>query len=88
MTIQERRLSCALVWFGLIIGVLVLGGCTEGSLTKFKPTSTSPICKAVIGPIKYNSQKPASRRFAGPALAPDLKQRNQVGQQLGCPAYK
>ncbi len=47
-----------------------------------------PVCDALIGPIKYNSTVPSSKRFAGSALVPDLKQRNQVGEWLGCPAYR
>lgn len=72
-----------------LLALLLLSGCSFGSLDKFaKPTSTTPVCKALIGPIQYNSQKPESRRFAGPDLAPDLKQRNQVGEKLHCPQYR
>jgi len=47
-----------------------------------------PICAALIGPIKYNSTNKVSVRYAGHTLALDLKQRNQVGQYLHCPAYR
>lgn len=63
---------------------LLLAGCqTDGQVSAIKP-----ICDAMIGPILYNSTNPKSRRHAGPDLAPDLKQRNQVGQNLNCPQYR
>ena len=64
---------------------LGLSGCLEDQLP---PSTIAPICKALIGPIKYNSQSPMSKRFAAALLAMDLKQRNQVGRNLGCPLYK
>lgn len=73
-------------WTLCILCVVMLAGCSHGpkpSLNQIKP-----ICTALIGPIKYNSTVPSSKRFAGPALAPDLKRRNQVGQSLRCPAYR
>ena len=51
-------------------------------------TRSSRCADALIGPIKYNSTTKTSKRFAGSALVPDLKQRNQVGEWLGCPAYR
>jgi hypothetical protein len=66
---------------------LLLAGCA-GNLPDLNPTHTAPVCDALVGPIKYNSTNPKSARHAGPRLAPDLKQRNQVGANLGCPAYK
>lgn len=75
------------VWLVLILGILTLAGCADLK-DKLATTSTTPVCSALIGPIKYNSQKPNSKRFAGPALAPDLKQRNQVGEKLHCPQYR
>lgn len=65
---------------------LVLSGCATTS--QLPPSTIAPICEALIGPIKYNSLSPASKRFAGALLAMDLKQRNQVGRNLGCPLYK
>lgn len=44
------------------------------------------ICKALIGPIRYNSSKPQSFRYAGKTLVLDLKQRNQVWTGLHCPS--
>jgi hypothetical protein len=64
---------------------LLLAGCA-GELPS--PTDTNAVCKALVGPLKYNTYKPASSRFAGPALAKDLSVRNKVGQNLRCPAYK
>jgi hypothetical protein len=75
-----------IVIFGVAALALVLAGCaTTGQLP---PSTLAPICKALIGPIKYNSLSPESKRFAGALLAMDLKQRNQVGRNLGCPLYK
>lgn len=68
-----------------LLGALALGGCVT---TSGQVESIKPICDALIGPIKYNSAHLASLRHAGPALAPDLKKRNQVGRKLGCPAYR
>lgn len=71
--------------FLLPVAVL-LGGCPGAD--QLPPSAIAPICKALIGPIKYNSQSPMSKRFAAALLAMDLKQRNQVGRNLGCPLYK
>lgn len=85
-TIQERRLSFALLVFAFVI-VVLLSGCVTTS-TPPPSNRVVPVCTALIGPIQYNSQNPKSRRHAGPDLAPDLKRRNQVGQRLRCPAYR
>lgn len=74
-----------IVWFALASALLLTGCNTDQVGASVKP---QPICKALVGPIKYNSKDVKSPRHAGPALAPDLKQRNQVGQQLGCPSYR
>jgi hypothetical protein len=65
---------------------MAISGCARGP----KPSlgQITPVCTALIGPIKYNSTNPKSARHAGSALAPDLKQRNQVGRSLGCAAYR
>lgn len=84
---MHRALSWTAISIILIlVAISVLAGCAGGP----KPSldQITPVCKALIGPIKYNSTVATSQRFAGPALAPDLKARNQVGQWLGCPAYK
>lgn len=65
---------------------VLLGGCPGAD--ELPPSAISPICKALIGPIKYNSAVLGSKRFAAALLAMDLKQRNQVGRNLGCPLYK
>jgi hypothetical protein len=69
-----------------VIGLLFL--CTACATLGVSPTSLDPTCTALVGPIKYNTFVKTSQRYAGPALAPDLKARNQVGQYLGCPLYK
>jgi hypothetical protein len=72
---------------GIMVALaLGLAGCATTSQPP--PSTLDPICKALIGPIQYNSLKPESKRFAGALLALDLKQRNQVGRNLGCPLYK
>ena len=67
----------------LSVSVLVAGCATFNAPS----SSLSPICEALIGPIKYNSTAKGSPRYAAPSLSPDLKQRNQVGRNLGCPQY-
>ena len=67
---------------------VLLGGCPNDA--PLPPSTIAPICKALIGPIKYTStlKSPMSKRYAAALLAMDLKQRNQVGRNLGCPLYK
>ena len=69
-----------------LLALLILGGCQTTQVGK--PVKPQAICKALVGPIKYNSTDPKSPRHAGPKLAPDLKQRNQIGQRLNCPQYR
>lgn len=71
----------------LLCFLLLLAGCAHQP-EPLRPARTLPVCDALIGPIKYNSTNPRSRRHAGPDLAPDLKRRNQVGTNLRCPAYR
>lgn len=71
----------------IILLALVLGGCQHVA-NQIRPNDKNAICRALIGPIKYNSQKKDSQRFAAAVLALDLKQRNQVGQALRCPQYR
>jgi hypothetical protein len=68
----------------LIVLCICLGGCATDGLG---PTQIKPICDALIGPIRYNTYKITSGRYAGKTLALDLKQRNQVGTSLGCKGY-
>lgn len=70
----------------MLILCFLLAGCVTGRQPRLD--SLSPVCVALVGPIKYNSTVRTSARFAGRALAPDLKQRNQVGRSLGCAAYR
>jgi hypothetical protein len=74
-----------IVIFALVLAAIVLGACDKDALP---PATIAPICQALIGPIKYNSTVPGSKRFAAALLAMDLKERNQVGRNLGCPSYK
>lgn len=77
-----RKLSIAPV---LLVLALALGGCNPDDLS---PAGLRAICTALIGPIKYNTYVKSSGRYAGPILGMDLKQRNQIGQRLGCPQYR
>ncbi len=66
--------------------VLLLGGCQH--LSELRPSDKSAVCRALVGPIKYNTANKESKRYAGILLGLDLKQRNQIGQGLGCPQYR
>jgi hypothetical protein len=68
----------------LLIGIFCAGCAT----TSASLSSLQPVCAALVGPIRYNSAKQSSDRYAGKALVPDLAQRNHIGVNLGCPAYK
>lgn len=68
-----------------LLGLILLTGCDPQDLS---PGQTSAVCKALIGPIRYNTYDPNSQRYAAILLAMDLKQRNQVGYWLHCPQYK
>jgi hypothetical protein len=69
----------------VIACALALAGCQTDGVGVI--TTLTPVCDALIGPIPYNTYKKTSPRYAGPALAVDLQQRNQVGQRLNCPQY-
>ena len=61
--------------------LLILGGCAS----QMQPApSVAPACRALIGPIRYNTYKLHSPRHAGHLLAKDLKRRNQVWTRLHC----
>jgi hypothetical protein len=66
---------------------VLLAGC-QTTTPNLRTSDKSAICRALIGPIRYNSLDKDSKRFAAALLALDLKQRNQVGQGLRCPAYR
>lgn len=44
----------------------------------------APICHALIKPIKYNTYKVTSGRYAGRIVALDIKQHNEVWAKLNC----
>lgn len=71
-------------WIAIIL-ILALG--LTGCQTISGSPSLRAVCTGLIGPIHYNSTKLTSRRHAGPDLALDLKERNQVGRELRCPNY-
>jgi hypothetical protein len=71
-----------------LIGMLFLALSLCGCATTGVPlNSLQPVCAALGSPIRYNSAKQNSDRYAGKALVPDLAQRNHIGINLGCPAY-
>jgi hypothetical protein len=71
---------------------LFVAGCEAGGMLD----GFGPVCKALganadpkkPGPIRYTTQNKKSLRYAGPALAPDLKTRNLTGEDLRCPNFK
>ena len=77
-----RRLELAAAF---ATALSVLTACAGGP----RPVkSLTPVCTALIGPIKYNTFNPKSGRYAGKQLAPDLHERNTVGRNLDCPQYR
>ena len=70
----------------LIMLLVALCGCDLKS--QLPPSSIAPICRALVGPIKYNTYDKMSKRYAAYLLALDLKQRNDIGRRLGCPQYR
>jgi hypothetical protein len=69
----------------LLIVAALVAGCDPQDLT---PAQTKAICHAMIGPIRYNSLNPQSKRYAAIYLAMDLKQRNQVYTGLRCVSHR
>lgn len=72
-----RILACLSILF-------FLTGC---GLDDIPPSSIPVICKALVGPIKYNSTNVMSQRYAAYLLSLDLHQRNEIGRKIGCPAF-
>ena len=64
-----------------LLSATLLAGCDPGDLSQ---ADLGPICKALVKPIKYNTYKATSGRFAGRTLALDLKQRNEIYTKLNC----
>lgn len=71
-----------IVIFAALLG---LTGCGPEDLP---PSAIPPVCRALVGPIKYNSTDPMSQRYAAYLLSLDLHQRNEIGRRLGCPQFK
>jgi hypothetical protein len=67
---------------------LILAAPAGCNVNQLSPSAKEPICDALVGPIRYNSQDKNSLRYAARLLVPDLKQRNQIGRRLGCPQYR
>jgi hypothetical protein len=75
--------------FLLVLATLLMGAAgPAGCDAQLSPAGLHAICNALVGPIRYNTYTKTSGRYAGPILGMDLKQRNQIGQRLGCPQYK
>lgn len=78
------RTAVILLLSTLLMGAAGPAGCTPN----LSPAGLHAVCTALVGPIRYNTYNKASGRYAGPILGLDLKQRNQIGQRLGCPQYR
>lgn len=78
-----KRLATVLAAVVLAGSATLLGGCDLSSYDLTK-ADTPAICKALIGPIKYNTYNKLSKRYAAILLAMDLRQRNEVWQALHC----
>lgn len=68
----------------IIASVVLMGAADPGGCVMPDAASIKTICTALVGPIRYNSTKPVSLRYAGKVLVPDLKQRNQIWDGLHC----
>ena len=66
--------------------LLVAGAMLAGCDTSDIPSAQIPdICRAMIGPIRYNSTDKTSKRYAAYLLAMTLAERNRVYIALHCP---
>lgn len=76
--------------FAIVLLAALLGGCAHQDDGKaiLRAMGKSAVCKALVGPIKYNSANKESQRYAAKLLALDLAKRNAIGQELGCPQYR
>ena len=72
----------------LILGILLSITVAACDASQVPPAQIPAICKALIGPIKYNSHDKMSKRYAAYLLSLDLKARNRIGVELGCPQYR
>ena len=75
-------------WIAILCLCVSLGGCLTDGIGMMPVTTLTPICSALVGPLKYNTFKKLSLRYAGRVLAVDLHQRNEIGQRLGCPQFR
>ena len=69
----------------VIFGALLLAGCNVADIP---PSAIPPICRALVGPIKYTSTDVMGPRYAAYLLTLDLHKRNEIGRKLGCPQFK
>jgi hypothetical protein len=69
----------------VITALNLLAGCDVADLP---PSSIAPICRALVGPIKYNTKNVMSQRYAAYLLSLDIHARNEIGRKLNCPKYK
>jgi len=81
----HRHIHPAVTIILLLLGSMWLAGCDASDLP---PAAIAPICKALVGPIKYNTTDVMSQRYAAYLLSLDLHERNQIGLKLGCPQFK
>ena len=69
----------------IFLTCFMVSGCDVADIP---PSAIPPICRALVGPIKYNSTNIMSQRYAAYLLTLDLHARNQIGRKLGCPQFK
>jgi hypothetical protein len=69
----------------VLFTALLLSAC---NVRDIPPSAIPPICRALVGPIAYNTTNVMSERYAAYLLSLDLHKRNEIGRRLGCPQFK
>lgn len=77
-----RFISMMVMLIVLIVSGFLLAGCDPGDIP---PAQIPDVCRALIGPIKYNTYNKNSQRYAAYLLGMDLAERNRVYTALHCP---
>ncbi len=68
----------------LVLGIL-LAACSPEDVPANK---VSAVCRALVGPIRYNTADRRNQRYAAYLLSLDLAERNRIGRALRCPQYR
>jgi hypothetical protein len=79
------------VGIALVLVAVLLGGCVttrDDGKAIIRAMGKGAVCAALVGPIKYNTENKASKRYAAELLALDLATRNKIGESLNCPKYR